>query len=500
MNRELLLLADALAREKNVDKEIVFEALEQALAQAARKGAEQGIVVRATIDRNTGEYHCYRQWRIVDEAFEEYIQGETLDMEEAEDYGPQYKVGDIIEQELEGVSFGRISAQAAKQVVLQKIRDAERLQLYQEYLARKDTLVSGVVKRLERNQYIVEIGKVEAVLAREHLIPKENLRIGDRVRALLYRIDHLPRGPKLFLSRTQPEFLIRLFEMEVPEIEGGLLEIKGVARDPGIRSKIAVKANDMRLDPVGTCVGVRRSRITPIMEELGGERVDIIVWSHDPVQYVINSLAPAEIQSIVVDEERRSMDVVVDEENLAIAIGRSGQNVRLAADLTSWNIDILSVTEAARKNQDERQTTVNYFTGTLGVDEAVANILVEAGFTDLEEVAYVPLSELLELEGLTEEQVHSMRNIARDALSKLASEQERQTQSLLAELNGLSISVDLVKCLVEHGVHTRDDLADLAVDDVIEITGIDVESAKGLILKARAHWFNEAPEAVSAQV
>jgi transcription termination/antitermination protein NusA len=500
MNRELLLLADALAREKNVEKEVVFDALEQALAQAARKGGDEGMVVRATIDRNTGEYHCYRQWRIVDEAFEEYIPGATFDMEEAEDYGSHYKVGDIIEQELEGVAFGRISAQAAKQVILQRIRDAERHQLYEEYLAKKGTLITGIVKRLERNQYIVEMGKVEAVLGRDQLVPKENLRIGDRVRALLYRIDHTPRGPKLYLSRTQPEFLICLFEMEVPEIEGGVLEIKGVARDPGIRSKISVKANDTRLDPVGTCVGVRRSRITPIMEELGGERIDIIVWSHDPVQYVINALAPAEIQSIVVDEERRSMEVVVDEENLAIAIGRSGQNVRLAAELTHWNLDILSVTQSEQKNQDERQLAIAYFTQHLAIDDTIAGILVDAGFTDIEEVAYVPLSELNELEGISEEQVQTMRSRARDALTHQASEQAQQAKALLAELDGLGINVDLVKLLVEHGVHTRDDLADLAVDDVIEITGIDVESAKGLILKARAHWFNEAPESLSTQV
>lgn len=498
MNRELLLLADALAREKNVDKEVVFEALEQALAQAARKGGDVGMVVRATIDRQTGEYSCFRQWRVIDEADEEYIQGATLDLEEAEDFGPQYKVGDLIEQELEGVSFGRISAQAAKQVILQKIRDAERTQLYQEYLARKDTIISGVVKRFERNHYIVEMGKVEGFLAKDQLIPKENLRVGDRVKALLYRIDHTPRGPKLFLSRTQPEFLVRLFEMEVPEIEGGLLEVKGVSRDPGVRSKISVKANDIRLDPVGTCVGVRRSRITPIMEELGGERVDIIVWSHDPVQYVINALAPAVIQSILVDEDRHSMDVVVDDENLAIAIGRSGQNVRLAAELTGWNLDILSVAESELKNQGERQTSVDYFVQHLGVDQTVATILVDEGFTDLEEVAYVPLSELLQLEGLTEDGVQEMRTRAREVLAQKASQCEQHAEVLFKELKDLDIGIDLVKTLVQHGVQTRDDLADLAVDDVVEMTGIDVESAKGLILKARAHWFNEIPGAVSA--
>src|SRR5213595_449439 len=391
MNRELLLLVDALAREKNVPKEIVFSALEAALASATKKKYADNIDARVSIDRETGDYESFRRWTVVpDEEHEE--PAHQIAITDAAERDPELELGDVVEEPLEPVEFGRIGAQAAKQVILQKIRDAEREQILNDFLSRGDELVTGTVKRMERGSAIIESGRLEALLPREHMIPKENLRVGDRVRAWVAKIDRQARGPQLILSRTAPQFIMKLFELEVPEIEEGLLEIKSAARDPGIRAKIAVHTNDKRIDPIGTCVGMRGSRVQAVTQELAGERVDIVLWSADPAQFVIGALAPAEVSSIVVDEEKHAMDVVVDEENLAVAIGRNGQNVRLASELTGWQINLMTEDESNKKQQEESGRIKGHFMEKLDVDEEVANILIEEGFSTLEEIAYVPIT------------------------------------------------------------------------------------------------------------
>src|SRR5205823_858769 len=387
MNRELLLLVDALSREKNVPKEIVFTALEAALASATKKKYADNIDARVSINRETGDYDSFRRWTVVpDEEHEE--PAHQIAITDAALRDPALELGDVVEAPLEAETFGRIGAQAAKQVILQKIRDAEREQILNDFLERGESLVTGTVKRAERGNLIVESGRVEALLPRDQLIAKENLRVGDRVRAYIAKIDRAARGPQLILSRVAPEFLVKLFELEVPEIEEGLLEIKAAARDPGLRAKIAVKSNDARIDPVGTCVGMRGSRVQAVTQELAGERVDIILWSPEPAQFVINALAPADVSSIVVDEERHSMDVVVAEDQLALAIGKGGQNVRLASELSSWQLNIMTTDERAQKSQAETSTVRTLFMEKLDVDEEVAEILVQEGFTSLDEVAY----------------------------------------------------------------------------------------------------------------
>ena len=491
MSRELLMLADALAREKNVDKDVVFEALEQALASATKKRFKEEADVRVSIDRETGEYESFRRWQVVSEADLE-SEGYQILLVDAQDKIPDIEIGDYIEEPLENVEFGRIGAQAAKQVILQKIRDAEREQIIQDFLARKEHLVNGVVKRIDRGNAIIESGRVEGFLHRDQMIPRENLRVGDRVRAYLLRIDRGARGPQVILSRTAPEFIMKLFELEVPEIEEGLLEIKAAARDPGLRAKIAVVSHDPRIDPIGTCIGLRGSRVTSVTNELAGERVDIIHWSADPAQYVINALAPAEVSSIVVDEDKHSMDVVVDEANLAIAIGRSGQNVRLASELTGWTINLMSEEESAKKHQEESAGIRSIFIEKLDVDEEVADILIQEGFSSLEEVAYVPINEMMEIEAFDENTVNELRSRARNALLVQEIASEEKVEGVDPDLLGLQgMDSQIAAKLAEAGVKTRDDLADLATDDLIEICAMDAEQAKALIMKAREHWFAE---------
>ncbi len=491
VNRELLLLVDALAREKNVQKEIVFGALESALASATKKRFTEAVEARVAIDRNTGEYDAFRRWQVVpDEEFEDPAHQITL--EDAQAKHPDIQLGDFIEEQLEPVAFGRIGAQAAKQVILQKIRDAEREQILNDFLERNEKLVTGSIKRIERGNLIVESGKIEGVIPRDQLIPKENLRVGDRVRAYLLRVESQARGPQLVLSRVAPEFLIRLFELEVPEIEEGLIEIRAAARDPGVRAKIAVKSNDPRLDPQGTCIGMRGSRVTSVTNELAGERVDIILWSPDPAQFVINALAPAEISSIFVDEEKHSMDVVVDESNLAVAIGRAGQNVRLASELTGWELNIMSVDESEKKQTAETERTVDLFTSRLDVDREVAEILIQEGFSTLEEIAYVPLQEMLEIEAFDEDTVNELRARARNALLTEAIAREESVEKASEDLLSLEgMDSETAGVLAGKGVATRDALADLAVDELTELTGMTAERAQELIMKARAHWFTE---------
>ncbi|MCX7185096.1 MAG: transcription termination factor NusA [Nitrosospira sp.] len=489
MSREVLLLVDALAREKNVEKDIVFAALESALASATKKRFHEDAEVRVSIDRETGDYQAFRRWQIVaDDTVEEPARQISLSEALQRDAGIQ--LGEFIEEPLEAVEVGRIGAQAAKQVIYQKIRDAEREQILNDFLERKEYMVSGTIKRMERGNAIIESGKVEAVLPRDQTIPKENLRVGDRVRAYLSKVDRTARGPQLVLSRIAPEFLMKLFELEVPEIEEGLLEIKAAARDPGSRAKIAVKSNDQRVDPIGTCVGMRGSRVQAVTGELAGERVDIILWSDDPATFVINALAPAEISSIMVDEEKHCMDIVVDEDNLAQAIGRGGQNVRLASELTGWELNIMSMEESQAKNEEESSVTRQLFMDKLDVDEEVADILAQEGFTSLEEVAYVPLNEMLEIESFDEQTVNELRNRARNALLTEAIVSEEKVEHMAEDLLALEgMDGQTARELAAKGVKTQEDLADLAVDDLVEMIGMDAERAKQLIMAARAPWF-----------
>ena len=491
MSREVLLLVDALAREKNVDKEIVFGALESALASATKKRfSDEEADVRVSIDRQTGEYESFRRWQVMDdETFE--TPELHIKLEEAQKRQPGIQLEEFIEEPLENIDFGRIGAQAAKQVIFQKIRDAEREQILADFMERNEHLVSGTIKRIERGNAIVEFGKIEALLPRDQMIPKENLRVGDRVRAYLLRVDRTLGGPQIILSRITTEFLSKLLELEVPEIEEGLLEIVSAARDPGSRAKIAVRSHDQRLDPIGTCVGMRGSRVQAVTNELAGERVDIILWSEDAATYVINALAPAEVGSIVVDEDKHSMDVVVEEENLAQAIGRGGQNVRLASEMTGWEINLMTVEQSAEKNEQEFSKIRDLFVAKLDVDEEVADILVQEGFNTLEEVAYVPLEEMQAIESFDEATVNELRSRARNALLTEAIANEEQVEHNIEDLLKIEgMDEETARALAGKGIGTQEQLADLDGDELVEITGMDAERANQLIMTARAPWFN----------
>ena len=497
MSREILLLVDALAREKNVNRDAVFGALEFALASATKKRFTDDVDVRVEINRDTGSYQAYRRWKVLPDDAPDWINAQMLSVEEAQDRKPDAKLDDVIEEQIENVPFGRIGAQTAKQVILQRIRDAEREQIMNDFLGRGDELVTGTVKRMERGNAIVESGRLEAHLPRENMIPKENLRVGDRVRAWVQKIDRGVRGPQLILSRTAPQFIMKLFELEVPEIEEGLLEIKSAARDSGVRAKIAVHTNDRRIDPIGTCVGMRGSRVQAVTQELAGERVDIVLWSADPATFVIGALAPAEVSSILVDEEKHAMDVVVDEENLAIAIGRSGQNVRLASELTGWTINLMTQEESTKKKAEEDSRVKTLFMVKLDVDEEVADILAQEGFSTLEEIAYVPITEMMEIDAFDENTVNELRSRARNALLVQAIASEESIDGVgqdMLQLEGMDNQ--LAAKLAAQSIKTRDDLADLSVDELSEMTGMDAERAKGLIMAARAHWFADEAKPV----
>jgi transcription termination/antitermination protein NusA len=491
MSREILMLVDALAREKNVNRDVVFGALEMALASATKKRFQEEADVRVAIDRDTGDYESFRRWQVVPDDQLENPPAQ-IPLSEAMKVHADIQPEEFIEEPLEPIEFGRIGAQAAKQVILQKIRDAEREQILNDFLERNEKLVTGTIKRLERGNAIIESGRIEALLPRDEMIPKENLRPGDRVRAYLVKVDRTARGPQLILSRTAPEFIIELFRLEVPEIEDGLLEIKSAARDPGIRAKIAVKSNDPRTDPIGTCVGMRGSRVQAVTGELAGERVDIVNWNADPAQFVIGALAPAEVSGIVVDEEKHSMDVVVDEENLAIAIGRSGQNVRLASELSGWTLNVMTEQESKQKTDEETSAIRQIFIEKLDIDEDVAGILIQEGFSTLEEIAYVPINELLEIDAFDEDTVNELRNRARNALLTAAIANEEQVESAEKDLLSLEgMDAELAATLAAAGIKTRDDLGDLGVDELVELAAMDEERAKQLIMGARAHWFTE---------
>lgn len=494
MNREMLEMVEVLAQEKSVPREVVFGVLETALASAVKKAnfAGEDADVEVHVDRDTGDYRAWRRWLVVadDQGLQEPDRQEMYS--DIHDEYPDLQVGDYIRQEVENInSSGRRFAQDAKQVILQRLRDAEREQMLVEFLARDEKVISGLVKRMDKGDAIVEIGKVEARLPRSEMLPKESFRPGDRVRAYVARVDRSCKGQQVFLSRTSPEFIKELFALQVPEIEEGLLEIKSAARDPGSRAKIAVQAKDARLDPVGTCIGVRGTRVNAVSNELGGERVDIVVWDDEPAQFVVSALEPAKVSCVVMLEDTHTMEVVVDEENLAIAIGRAGQNVRLASELTGWKIDIMTDEEANAKRDEETNKIRAEFVEKLGVDNDVADILIENGFSSIEEVAYVPESELLEIEAFDEDTVKELRERARNKCLMQDLEREenlRQAEPEMVSLEGMDN--DLVNVLVAHGVKTRDDLAELAVDELVEMSGIDADRASKLILAARAHWFN----------
>jgi len=498
-NKEILLVADVFANEKEIDKEIIFQAIESALEAATVKRYENPIKARVAINRQTGDYLTYRRWLVVEPNTEingdvEFPSWQTL-LEVAQFDDPNVQVGDYVEEEIESVAFCRIAAQTAKQVIIQKVREAERQKIVEAYEDRVGELVTGIVKRLEKGSVYLDLGgHVEAYIAREDTIPKEPIRMGDRVRGYLKAVRSEPRGPQLFVSRNAPELLIALFRLEVPEVGEGLIDIMAAARDPGSRAKIAVKANDPRLDPVGACVGMRGSRVQAISNELAGERVDIILWNPNEAQFVINAMSPAEIQSIVVDEDKHSMDIAVSTDSLSQAIGRGGQNVRLATELTGWELNIHDAAQLD-KNQDEKAAKAKQqFMELLDVDEEIADVLVEVGLSNIEEIAYIPVDEMLEIEGFDEELVEALRSRAKDALliKAIASEEKIETSEPSAELLALDgMDDELAHEMAAKGIITLDDLAEQAIDDIIEFTGMDEERAGKLIMKARESWFAE---------
>jgi N utilization substance protein A len=490
MNREMLMLVDAISREKNVERDVVFGAVELALAQATKKLYVGEVDIRVSLNRDTGNYETFRRWHVVPDEAGLQLPDQEILLFEAKEQIADVEVDEYIEETIESLPIGRIGAMAAKQVILQKIRDAEREMLLNDFMSRGDKVFVGTVKRMDKGDLIVESGRVEGRLRRNEMIPKENFRTGDRVRAMIMEVDLNLRGAPIVLSRSAPEFMIELFRNEVPEIEQGLLEIKTCARDAGSRAKIAVLSHDKRVDPIGTCVGVRGTRVNAVTNELAGERVDIVLWSEDPAQFVIGALAPANVSSIVVDEERHAMDVVVDEENLAIAIGRGGQNVRLAAELTGWKINILDAAESAQKQASEVDASRQLFMQKLDVDEEIADLLIAEGFASLEQVAYVPLEEMLEIESFDEDTVNELRSRAKEALLTMEIAHEESVGVVVLELRDLEgLSAAQLDKLAENGVHTLDDLADLAVDELTDFTGQSENEAKALIMKAREHWF-----------
>lgn len=494
MKKEILLVADAVSNEKGVDQDVIFQAIELALATATKKRYDEDSDIEVTIDRKTGEYVTVRRWEVVDDDTLAEL-GTQLTTEEALEIDPKLKVGDVHEEVVENVEFGRIAAQTAKQVIVQKVREAERAQIVDQYQDRVGELISGTVKKVTRDNIIVDLGNnAEGLLPREELVGREVFRLNDRVRALLMDVRPEARGPQLFLSRACPEMLTELFKIEVPEIAEEVINLRAAARDPGSRAKISVSTNDGRMDPVGACVGMRGSRVQAVSNELGNERIDIVLWDENPAQYVINAMAPAEIESIVVDEETGSMDLAVSADNLAQAIGRGGQNVRLASDLTSWKINVMSVDEWNEKQEAEAGNSIDVFTRCLDVDEDVAGVLVEEGFTSLEEVAYVPMEEFLSIEGFDEDIATELRNRAKDALltQALASEEKAENmepQEDLLTMEGMDDN--LAKILASRGVVSMEDLAEQSVDELMDIDGMDEEKAGTLILKAREPWFSE---------
>ena len=496
MNKEILTVVDVVSNEKGVSKEIIFEAIEAALATATKKRNREDIEARVSIDRETGDYDTFRRWEVVsddDEEEIEFVPTRQIRLQDAKQKQASIEIGSFIEEPMASVEFGRIAAQTAKQVIVQKVREAERKQVVEAYEDQVDTMVSGVVKRVDRGNVILDLGNnAEAIIPRDQMIPRELVRAGDRIRGYLQEVKPDVRGPQLFLSRTTPKLLIELFQLEVPEINEGLIDILSGARDPGSRAKIAVKANDPRIDPIGACVGMRGSRVQAVSNELGGERVDIILWDENPAQFVINAMAPAEVLSILVDEDSHTMDVAVAEDNLSQAIGRGGQNVKLASELTGWELNVMSTEQAEEKNEAESQKLQAMFMEHLDVDEEIANILVQEGFSSVEEVAYVPESEMLNIEEFDDDLVNELRERARDIMltRAIVSEEnldKNKPKEDLLTMDGMDEA--LAYKLSAKGIVSMEDLAELSVDELMEIEGITEEKAGKLIMTARIPWF-----------
>jgi len=495
MNKEILLVVDTVSNEKGVDKEVIFEAIEAALASVARKKHAGDIDARVAIDRSTGDYETFRRWEVIEDDAEMEFPQRQMTLSAAQYDNNDIELSDFYEEQIDSAEFGRIAAQTAKQVIVQKVREAERAKVVEAYKDRIGELVNGIVKRIERGNIYIDLGgNVEAMISRENMIPREALRPGDRVRGYLYDVRSETRGAQLFVSRTMSEFLIELFKLEVPEVGQDLISILGASRDPGLRAKIAVHSMDPRIDPIGACVGMRGSRVQTVSNELSGERVDIILWNENPAQFVINAMSPAEVVSIVVDEEANSMDIAVADDQLSQAIGRGGQNVKLASELTGWTLNVMSESQAEEKTEGEQESVLKLFMEQLDVDEEVAAILAQEGFTNMDEIAYAPESELLEIDEFDEGIVEELRGRARDFLLTRAIVAEEEVEGgepeqALLDLDGMTD--ELAKALAAKSVTSLDDLAELATDELIDIQAMDEESAGKLIMAARAHWFEE---------
>lgn len=498
MNKEILTVVDVVSNEKRVSKEIIFEAIEAALASATKKRNREDIEARVAIDRETGDYETFRRWEVIEDEEEFEFPTRQIMLADAKEQQADVEAGGFIEEPMQSVEFGRIAAQTAKQVIVQKVREAERKQVVEAYLDQVETMVSGVVKRVERGNVILDLGNnAEAFIPRDKMIPREIVRAGDRIRGFLEEIRTDARGPQLFLSRTSPRLLIELFKLEVPEINEGVIDILNGARDPGSRAKIAVKANDQRIDPIGACVGMRGSRVQAVSNELAGERVDIILWDENPAQFVINAMAPAEVVSIMVDEDNQTMDVAVAEENLSQAIGRGGQNVKLASELTEWELNVMSTEQAEEKSEAEAQKLQQMFMEHLDVDEEIANILIQEGFTSVEEVAYVPESEMLDIEEFDDDLVNELRGRARDLMLTRAIVNEEKLMDAepaddLKNMEGMNES--LAYQMASIGIITMEDLADQSIDELMVIEVMDEELAAKLIMEARKPWFADEEE------
>lgn len=494
MNKEILMVVDAVSNEKGVDKDTIFGAIEGALATATKKRYNTDVDLRVSINRDNGDYQTFRRWEVVEDDAMEHPERETT-VSAAQFEEPDIQVGDFVEEEVESIEFGRIAAQTAKQVIVQKVREAERAQVIEEYESKVGQLVMGVVKRVERGNVYLDLGgNADAIIPREDMIPRESVRPGDRIRGYLKEIRPEARGPQLFVSRTTPEFLIELFKIEVPEVGEGLIDILGASRDPGSRAKIAVRSNDSRIDPVGACVGMRGSRVQAVSNELSGERIDIVLWDENPAQFVINAMSPADVESIVVDEDTNTMDIAVAEEQLSQAIGRGGQNVKLASELTRWTLNVMSVADMESKSEEESERVQKQFMHSLDVDEEVASILVQEGFTTIDEVAYVPMDELLAIEEFDESIAEELRGRAKDVLlTRAISTEETVDSAEPAEdlLNMEGMDQSLAYKLAGKEICSMEDLAEQSVDELMEIDGMDEEKAAQLIMKAREPWFAE---------
>ena len=503
MSKDILLVVDAVSNEKGVEEHIIFEALEAALASATKKRHGGDIEVRVAIDRETGEYDTFRRWEVIEDDAEQEFPLRQITLSAAQYDDESLELGGFVEEEIESVDFGRIAAQTAKQVIVQKVREAERERVVEQYQGRVGELVMGIVKRLERGAVYLDLGgNAEAYIAREDMIPREAVRPGDRLRGYLKSVQSEPRGPQLFVTRTAPEFLVELFKLEVPEVGQGIIVINGAARDPSARAKIAVSSLDPRLDPVGACVGMRGSRVQTVSNELAGERIDIVLYNENPAQFVINAMAPADVKGIVVDEDKGSMDIAVEHDKLSLAIGRGGQNVRLASDLTGWTLNVMDEVAAEEKSEEESKETVEAFVEQLDVDEEVALILVQEGFTTIEEVAYVPREELLDIDEFEEEIVDELRSRAQDALltKAIATEEKLDGKTPTAELIAMDeVGEEMALEMAAHGIVTVDDLGEQSVDDLMVVPGMDEELAARLIMRVRERWFAEAEAAEAAE-